>query len=68
MEKIKISTEFIKLEQLLKLANIVSSGGMAKEFILNGEVKVNDEIETRRGKKLRPGDIVEFNGEKYLID
>ena len=68
MEKIKISTEFIKLEQLLKLANIVSSGGMAKEFILNGEVKVNDEIETRRGKKLRPGDIVEFNGEIYLID
>ena len=68
MEKIKISTEFIKLEQLLKLANIVSSGGMAKELILNGEVKVNEEIETRRGKKLRPGDIVEYNGEKYLID
>ena len=68
MEKIKISTEFIKLEQLFKLANIVSSGGMAKELILEGKVKVNDAIELRRGKKLRPGDIVEYNGEKYLID
>lgn len=68
MEKIEITTEFIKLEQLLKLANIVSSGGLAKELIQNGEVKVNDEIETRRGKKLRKGDIVEYNGNQFLIN
>ncbi|HHX66546.1 MAG: S4 domain-containing protein YaaA [Miniphocaeibacter sp.] len=68
MKKIEITTEFIKLEQLLKLANLVSSGGLAKELIQNEEVKVNGEIETRRGKKLRKGDIVEYNGEQFLID
>ncbi len=68
MEKIKIETEFIKLEQSLKFANVVSSGGLAKELIQNGEVKVNGEVETRRGKKLRHGDTVEYNGEKFIID
>ncbi|QQK08910.1 S4 domain-containing protein YaaA [Miniphocaeibacter halophilus] len=68
MKKIEITTEFIKLEQLLKLANIVSSGGLAKELIQNEEVKVNGEIETRRGKKLRKGDLVEYNGNQFLID
>lgn len=68
MEKIKIQTEFIKLEQSLKFANVVSSGGLAKELIQNGEVKVNGEVETRRGKKLRHGDTVEYNGEKFIID
>lgn len=68
MEKIKIQTEFIKLEQSLKFANVVSSGGLAKELIQNGEVRVNGEIETRRGKKLRHGDTVEYNGEKFIID
>ncbi|MDO5018365.1 MAG: S4 domain-containing protein YaaA [Lagierella massiliensis] len=67
MEEIKISTEFIKLEQLLKLVNIASSGGMAKELILSEKVLVNDNIETRRGKKLRPGDKVQYLDSVYLI-
>ena len=68
MNNIKISTEFIKLEQLLKLANIVSSGGIAKELIQNGEIKVNGEVELRRGKKLRHGDIVEYEEQKFCIE
>lgn len=64
----KIHTEFIKLDQLLKWENLVESGAMAKMVILNGDVKVNGEIETRRGKKIYPGDIVEFNGEKIVVE
>ncbi len=60
MEIIKIETEFIKLDQLLKWADIVSSGAEAKELILEGRVKVNGETEIRRGKKIKEGDIVEF--------
>ena len=58
MEKISvpITTEYIKLEALLKLANVVSSGGEAKLLIQDGRVAVNGETCTRRGKKLRPGD------------
>jgi len=67
METIHISTEYIKLDQLLKFANAVEGGGMAKNVILDGLVKVNDEVELQRGKKLREGDIVEFNNEKYII-
>ncbi len=67
MEEIKINTEFIKLEQLLKLVNIASSGGMAKEMIQSEEVYVNGEIETRRGKKLRPGDKVTFQDMTFEI-
>ena len=63
-----IHTEFIKLDQLLKWANLVESGAMAKMVILNGDVKVNGEIETRRGKKIYPGDVVEFNGEKIIME
>ena len=63
-----IHTEFIKLDQLLKWANLVESGAMAKMIILNGDVKVNGEIETRRGKKIYPGDVVEFNGEKIIME
>ena len=66
-QSVPITTEFIKLESFLKLANAVESGGMAKNFILNEEVTVNGEICTMRGKKLRPGDRVEFNGGKYLV-
>ncbi len=64
----KIHTEFIKLDQLLKYENLVESGAMAKMVILNGDVKVNGEIETRRGKKIYPGDVVEFNGEKIVVE
>lgn len=60
MEKIKldITTEFIKLDSLLKFANLVETGGIAKEIILEGRVKVNGEVCTMRGKKIREGDIV----------
>ena len=66
--KIPITTEFIKLESFLKLANAVESGGMAKNFILNEEVTVNGEVCTMRGKKLYPGDRVDFDGCKYLVN
>lgn len=65
--EVKINSEFIKLDQLLKFANIVSSGGEAKLVISEGMVKLNGEVETRRGKKIHPGDEVEFEGEIYRI-
>ena len=65
--KIPITTEFIKLESFLKLANAVESGGMAKNFILNEEVTVNGEVCTMRGKKLYPGDRVDFDGTTYQV-
>lgn len=64
---VPITTEFIKLESFLKLANAAGSGGMAKNFIQNGEVEVNGETCTMRGKKLRLGDSVRFNGAEYLV-
>lgn len=64
---VPITTEFIKLESFLKLANAAGTGGMAKNFIQNGEVEVNGETCTMRGKKLRPGDSVRFNGAEYLV-
>ena len=67
IEIVEINTEFIKLDQLLKWANFTASGVESKMFILNGEVKVNVEIETRRGKKIYDGYIVEFNGEKIKV-
>ena len=67
IEEIAINTEFIKLDQLLKWANLTGSGVEAKMFILNGEVKVNDAVETRRGKKIYDGDVVEFAGEKVFV-
>ena len=66
-QEIAIKSEFIKLDSLLKLADMVSSGGEAKTFIQNGWVKVNGEVCTMRGKKLRPGDNFEFMGQTYLI-
>ena len=65
MENIIITTEFIKLQDLLKFANIVSTGGEAKIIIQEGLVKVNGEVCTMRGKKLRPGDDVEVDGAHY---
>ena len=66
MRTIEISMEFIKLQQLLKLADIVGYGSDAKMLILNGQVKVNGEIAHERGKKIREGDIVEVEGEEDL--
>lgn len=62
METIAITGEFIKLDALLKFANLVSSGGEAKLRIAGGEVKVNGEVCTMRGKKLHPGDQVDLDG------
>ena len=59
---IKITTEFIKLDALLKFASMVGSGGEAKNIIQNGEVLVNGEVCTMRGKKIRPGDRVSVSG------
>ena len=68
MTEIKIETEFIKLDALLKFANLVSSGGEAKIRIAEGEVLVNGEICTMRGKKLRPGDVVAFAGRELTVE
>ena len=62
-----ISTEFIKLQDAMKYANIVYSGGEAKQLILDGAVTVNGEVCTMRGKKLRPGDKFQFEGYKFVI-
>ena len=64
---VAITTEYIKLQDAMKFANIVYSGGEAKALIQEGEVTVNGEVCTMRGKKLRPGDKFGFNGETYLI-
>ncbi len=58
MNELKINTEFITLGQLLKMINVISSGGMAKWFLEEYIVFVNDEQEQRRGKKLRHGDVI----------
>ena len=62
-----ISTEFIKLQDALKFANAVPSGGLAKTEIQEGNVLVNGEVCTMRGKKLYPGDRFSFDGQEYLI-
>lgn len=67
MKTITIHTEFIKLQDLLKLANAVGSGGEAKERIQAGEAAVNGEVCAMRGRKIRPGDDVCFNGQHYTV-
>lgn len=67
MQEIKINTDIIKLDSFLKWSGAVSLGSEAKILIQDGQVKVNGEVETRRGKKLTKDDIVEFNGETYKI-
>ena len=67
MTEIKIETEFIKLDALLKFANLVSSGGDAKLRISEGEAPVNGAKCTIRCKKLRPGDRIELGGETVVI-
>lgn len=60
--------DYIKLDQFLKLAGVVRSGGEAKHLIQDGNVKVNGEVETRRGRKLRNGDVVMFEGEELVVE
>jgi len=66
-EKVPITTEFIKLEALLKLAGAVETGGEAKGLIQEGWVTVNGEVCTMRGKKLRPGDRAELDGVRLVV-
>ena len=61
MHDIEISTETIRLGQLLKLANLVDSGSDAKTLLMGGEVLVNDEVEIRRGRQLRNGDVISLD-------
>lgn len=65
--EVKITTEFIKLDSLLKFAGLVMTGGEAKKLIEDELVSVNGEICTMRGKKIRSGDIVEFEDNKILV-
>ena len=67
MNIVKIKTEYIKLDSALKYAGVVMTGGEAKSIIEANVVKVNGEICNIRGKKLKPGDMIEIYGEKYLI-
>ncbi|MCB0088287.1 MAG: RNA-binding S4 domain-containing protein [Caldilineaceae bacterium] len=60
--------ETIKLDQFLKLAQIVHSGGEAKQLIRAGFIMVNGQVETRRGRKLRPGDVVTFEEEELIVE
>ena len=68
MEMIEITTEYIKLQDLLKFAAAVQPGGEAKMVIQEGEVTVNGEVCTMRGKKLRPGDVVAFAGRELTVE
>lgn len=68
METIKLRDEFIKLGKALKAAGLVESGVEAKEVIQDGQVSVNGEIDTRRGRKLHGGDVVSFGGEEIKIE
>lgn len=67
MKEIKIETEFIKLDSFLKWVGIATLGSEAKIYIKSGDIKVNGEVELRRGKKLRKDDIVEYDNETYKI-
>ena len=64
---VQITTEFIKLDALLKFAGVCDTGGAAKEAVQAGDVSVNGEVCTMRGKKIRPGDTVELSGVKLTV-
>lgn len=67
MDTIQINTEFIKLDSLLKFAGMVETGGEAKELIQAGQVKLNGEVCTMRGKKCVPGDEIELDGRTVAV-
>ena len=66
-KEIKIVTEYIELQQLLKKVDLISSGGEAKIFLNSNEVKVDGVLENRRGRKLYPGSKIEVLGKSYLV-
>lgn len=68
VEKIKIDSEFIRLQDLLKLSGVCATGGMAKVVIQNGEVLVNDEVCSMRGKKMRSGDRARFEDIEIVVE
>ena len=68
METIKIRDDFIKLGQALKLAGLVESGVDAKMEIQEGFVKVNGKVEVQRGKKVHPGDLIEYDGQQIRVE
>ena len=68
MEIITISEEYIRLDNLMKYSGLCNSGGRAKYLIQNGEVKLNGEVCTMRGKKIRPGDIVEYQNKTVKVE
>lgn len=68
IERVKIKGQYIKLDSLLKLTGSVSTGGQAKLEIHAGKVKVNGQACTMRGKKIKPGDIVEYNNCRFVIE
>lgn len=68
MQTIKIKEDFIRLDSALKLSGLVGTGGQAKMLIQDCQVKVNNEICVMRGKKLRKGDIFEFEGQTVAVD
>ncbi len=67
MTEITIKTEYIRLQDLLKFASLVSTGGEAKLAIASEDASVNEEICTQRGKKIRPGDVVRFRGQEITV-
>ena len=64
----ELENDYIQLDQFLKFINVVSSGGEAKHLIKDGNILVNGEIETRRGRKLRAGDKVELGGQTFTVE
>lgn len=68
MKKITINTEYITLGQFLKFADIISNGGEAKSYLAYNEVYINDELDVRRGRKLRHGDKVLVEGQEFIIE
>ena len=67
MKEIKIYTEYVTLGQFLKLADIIQTGGEAKVFLMEHEVIINNEVDNRRGRKLRDNDVVIVNNVKYRV-
>ena len=65
--KVKITTDYIKLDHLLKFSGAVAIGAEAKDYIASGNVKFNREVCTMRGKKIRPGDAVRFAGQELTV-
>ena len=68
MQIVPIKEEYIRLDSFLKLAGLISTGGMAKVLVQNGQVKVNGEVCLMRTKKLRKGDVVEFSGSLARVE